>query len=83
LQRVFQEQGVSVSGWIRSRRLDRCRRDLADPGLAQQPIWQIAARHGFPNASHFSRLFRTVHGESPGDWRAARCAGRQRPGANG
>ncbi|WP_189145366.1 hypothetical protein [Streptomyces lacrimifluminis] len=31
LHRLFPPQGITVSAWIRQRRPERCRRDLADP----------------------------------------------------
>lgn len=65
LHGIFKEQGVTVSAWIRSRRLEHCRRDLTDPLLESKPVSAIAARWGFTDASHFSRLFRSTFGEAP------------------
>ena len=58
-----------MAGWTRQRRMDRCRRDLADPGLAARPIAAIAARWGFSSAADFSRAFRAVHGMPPSEYR--------------
>jgi AraC-like DNA-binding protein len=69
LHRVFEAEGLSVCDFIRSARLDRCRRDLLDPGFADQPIWVIASRWGLPSAPHFSRLFRKAYGCSPREFR--------------
>lgn len=69
LHGIFKEQGVTVSAWIRSRRLEHCRRDLADPLLASKPVSAVASRWGFVDASHFSRLFRSTFGISPSDFR--------------
>nr|WP_149084724.1 helix-turn-helix domain-containing protein [Microbacterium sp. 1S1] len=65
LHGLFQEQGVTVSTWIRTRRLEQCRRDLLDPMLADRPVAAIAARWGFVDAAHFSRAFKTAFGVSP------------------
>ncbi|MFY1687891.1 helix-turn-helix domain-containing protein [Plantactinospora sp. WMMB782] len=65
LHRLFEADGQTVAGWIRRRRLDRCRRDLADPELAGLPIQAIAARWGFPSGGHFTRLFTSGVGMSP------------------
>jgi AraC-like DNA-binding protein len=65
LYRLFAGEGRTVAAWIRHRRLDRCRRDLADPGLAGQPIHAIAARWGFTDSAHFTRLFTAVVGVGP------------------
>jgi AraC-like DNA-binding protein len=72
LHGLFQEQGVTVSTWIRTRRLEQCRRDLLDPMLADRPVAAIAARWGFVDAAHFSRAFKSAFGVSPSEYRAAR-----------
>ncbi|WP_226532354.1 AraC-like ligand-binding domain-containing protein [Microbacterium paraoxydans] len=70
LHGLFQEQGVTVSTWIRTRRLEQCRRDLLDPMLADRPVAAIAARWGFVDAAHFSRAFKSTFGVSPSEYRA-------------
>ncbi|MFC6084602.1 helix-turn-helix domain-containing protein [Sphaerisporangium aureirubrum] len=69
LHKLFQSQGLTVCGWIRRRRLERCRRDLADPLMDAMPIRAVAARWGFPSDSHFNRIFRTTFGEPPAAYR--------------
>jgi AraC-like DNA-binding protein len=69
LDRLFAGEGTSVGAWIRARRLERVRRDLADPTLAGETIARIGARWGFPSPAHLSRAYRAAYGESP---RAAR-----------
>ncbi|GAA4155383.1 helix-turn-helix domain-containing protein [Leifsonia shinshuensis] len=71
LQGLFQEQGTTVSAWIRSRRLERCRRELMDPLSAGRSVASIATRWGFVDAAHFSRVFKAAYGESPSAARAA------------
>ncbi|MFG3552157.1 helix-turn-helix domain-containing protein [Streptomyces sp. NPDC047725] len=87
LHRLFQDQGTTVAGWIRARRLERCRRDLAGPLLSNQPVHALAARWGFADPAHFSRAFRAVYGLGPQDYRrqheadrAPRGTHRQAPG---
>ncbi|MEU9123695.1 helix-turn-helix domain-containing protein [Streptomyces sp. NPDC048506] len=69
LHRLFQQHGVTVRSWIRGQRLERCRRDLADPLKRHVPIHAIAARWGFPYAADFTRAFRALHGITPSDYR--------------
>jgi AraC-like DNA-binding protein len=74
LQKLFETHELTVSGWIRKRRLERIRRDLADPAQRGVSITVIAHRWGFVDSAHFSRVFKTVHGLSPRDYRHEQLA---------
>jgi AraC-like DNA-binding protein len=65
LQRVFQVHDLTVASWIRARRLDRCRRDLADPQKRGVPIQAIAAQWALAPGAQFSRAFREAYGLGP------------------
>ncbi|GGS60818.1 AraC family transcriptional regulator [Planobispora rosea] len=69
LHQLFHTGGHTVAGWIRERRLERCRRDLADPRLATRTITAIAARWGFTSPAHFSQTFRSAYSLSPRQFR--------------
>jgi AraC-like DNA-binding protein len=71
LHKLFQGEGTTVAGWIRQRRLEGCRRDLADPALLSRPVAAIAARWGFTHPGHFSRTFKDAYGLTPGDYRSS------------
>ncbi|TDD66749.1 helix-turn-helix domain-containing protein [Actinomadura rubrisoli] len=71
LYRVFQPKGTTVARYVRSRRLEHCRRELRDPFLATQRIGAIAGRWGLPDAAAFSRAFRAAYGVTPSAYRAA------------
>jgi AraC-like DNA-binding protein len=71
LHRLFESERTTVAGWIRQRRLDRCRLDLRDPLQSHRPVASIANRHGLPNAAHFSRLFKAAYEMTPAEYRAA------------
>ncbi|MGW0520385.1 helix-turn-helix domain-containing protein [Crossiella sp. NPDC003009] len=69
LHRLFQQEGQTVAGWIKDQRLERCRRDLADPLLRDRPAHAVARRWGFTDSAHFSRAFRAAFGLPPGEYR--------------
>lgn len=69
LHNVFHESGATVASWIRTQRLEGARRELRDPLHAGKSVSAVAARWGFLDAAHFSRIFRDAFGVSPSDWR--------------
>jgi AraC-like DNA-binding protein len=69
LQAIARHKHTTIGRTILSRRLERCRRALADPGQARWPISQIAFNWGFSDAAHFSRAFNTHFGMSPRTYR--------------
>jgi AraC-like DNA-binding protein len=69
LHSIFHDAGTTVAGWIRARRLERCRRDLRDPLQADRAVGAIATRWGFTDAAHFSRVFRSAFGVPPSTYR--------------
>ena len=71
LYRLFELQGTTVAAWIRHRRLERCRKDLADPALSAVPAGAVATRWGLPDPAHFGRLFRRTYGLPPAEYRRA------------
>ncbi|RAY12788.1 AraC family transcriptional regulator [Actinomadura craniellae] len=71
LHRLFQDEDTTVAALIRHQRLERARRDLADPAQRTTPVHQIAARWGFTHHSAFTRAFRTAYDASPSDYRRA------------
>jgi AraC-like DNA-binding protein len=70
LHQLFQSEGTTVSSWIRTRRLEHCKRMLADPLYAGRPVSEIGSRWGLPDLPHFSRIFKAVYGVSPRTFRA-------------
>lgn len=67
LQKLFEQQHDTVSGWIRRRRLEASRRDLA---AASAPIASVGVRWGFADAAAFARAFRQEFGMPPSQYRA-------------
>jgi AraC-like DNA-binding protein len=76
LHRLFADHDLTVAGWIRHRRLYRCRQDLADPRFAAQFIDTIARRWAFADGAHLSKVFKSAYGMSPAQWRASTSARR-------
>ncbi|MFF5219472.1 helix-turn-helix domain-containing protein [Micromonospora sp. NPDC000442] len=67
--RLWEGEGMGIAELIRHRRLERCRRDLVNPILADRPIYAIAARSGFSDRGKFARIFRATYGMSPQAYR--------------
>lgn len=69
LHMLFANNGATVSGWIRERRLQCCREEieLARKGMS---LTEIAHFWGFSDGAHFSRSFKKRYGVSPKAWRA-------------
>jgi AraC-like DNA-binding protein len=74
LYKLFETQQTTVAGWIRQRRLERCRHDLLDPTLRHWSVSAIAARWGLVDPAHFSRVFRAAYGLPPAEYRLAAAA---------
>ncbi|MEY3774022.1 MAG: hypothetical protein RLZZ129_802 [Verrucomicrobiota bacterium] len=73
LQAVFREvTGYPPLDYLRRLRVEAARRLLADARLA---VKEIAARTGFRDTSHFSKVFRRIDGLSPAHYREALLAG--------
>ncbi|MFI8186687.1 helix-turn-helix domain-containing protein [Actinacidiphila glaucinigra] len=64
--------GITLGEWIRTQRLEECKRELASPVHRFMTIEAIAHRWGFASAAHFSRAFKTAYGVSPRDLRLSR-----------
>ncbi|WP_328348565.1 helix-turn-helix domain-containing protein [Micromonospora sp. NBC_00421] len=69
LHRLFEQEQTTVASYVRELRLERCRRDLADPALAHRPVQAVATRWGFRDKAHFSRTFRAAHRLTPQEYR--------------
>lgn len=75
LHKLFEAEQLSVSAWVRERRLQHCARDLREPTLAGVPVAGIAALWGLPDPARFSRAFRSRFGTTPSDYRHHHLAG--------
>jgi AraC-like DNA-binding protein len=69
LFKLFAAEDLTVAGWIRARRLERCARDLANSSGSDQTISTVAARWGLLDCRHFSRVFKAAYGETPREFR--------------
>jgi len=75
VHRIFSRQGSTVSDWIRTQRLQRCRKDLCDPRLLAKSITEIAFYWGFNDSAHFSHTFKKEFQLSPRAFRSHVIAG--------
>ena len=73
LHLIFSEQGTTVGTWLRSRRLAKCRGELANL-RNDRSVTEIAMNWGFSDVAHFSRSFRSAYGVSPLRFRRTRDA---------
>ncbi|MBE8525140.1 helix-turn-helix domain-containing protein [Amycolatopsis sp. H6(2020)] len=71
LHALFHGSGHTVAGWIRHRRVEACKRDLADPAAGTVPVAAIGARWGFADPSHFGQVFKAATGLTPAEFRRA------------
>jgi AraC-like DNA-binding protein len=71
LHLIFGEQGTTVGTWIRSRRLAKCRAELANL-RSDRSVTEIAMNWGFNDVAHFSRSFSSAYGISPREFRRTR-----------
>lgn len=68
---LFTDESLTLMRWVRTERLERCRRELADATLRHRSIAQVAQCWGFGDMAHFSRSFRETFGVSPRGYRQA------------
>jgi AraC-like DNA-binding protein len=70
VHKVF-EGGESVTQYIWTQRLERCRHKLLEPDAHQVTLTEIAFEYGFRSSAHFSRAFRARYGVTPSAYRAS------------
>ncbi len=67
LCRIFKRvTGLSLNRFLTRRRLQAAKALLRQPGVT---IHQVACRAGYPDASHFDRVFRRWEGQTPSRYR--------------
>jgi acetamidase/formamidase/AraC-like DNA-binding protein len=70
LQKLFKVGATSFGEYLRERRLERCKLDLANRALNHFTISALCFRWGFGDAANFSRAFTARYGVSPKAYRA-------------
>jgi AraC-like DNA-binding protein len=66
---LMADEQSSFRSYVQMQRLERCKRDLADPAYAARHVGDIAFAWGFNDLAHFSRIFKQRFGASPREWR--------------
>jgi AraC-like DNA-binding protein len=69
VHKLFENEGVTFSSFVRGQRLACAHRMLSDPQLADRTIGSIAFDVGFGDLSYFNRTFRRLYGATPGEIR--------------
>lgn len=72
IRKLLASQGERFSDLLRTERLERAYRLLADPGNDRVTITDIAYHCGFSDVSYFNRCFRQRYAATPGEVRSAR-----------
>ncbi|GAA1463394.1 helix-turn-helix domain-containing protein [Williamsia maris] len=70
LHRLFADHQMTVSRSIRTRRLEKCRREIIACVAVDRSLSQISRRWGFTDLAVFSRAFKSEFGMSPRQYRA-------------
>lgn len=70
IQKLFQIGSTTFGEYVKDRRLERCRVDLANPALGHFTIADLCFRWGFKDAASFSRAFTHRFGLSAKAFRA-------------
>jgi len=69
IQLLFEQAGITYSGFVLEQRLLRAERLLRNPNLRTRKIIEIAHLAGFHDVSYFHRAFRRRFGRTPDDVR--------------
>lgn len=65
LHRIFANDGTTVVGYLREKRLQAAHRDLTS-ATVDETVNHIAQRWGITDPAHFSRMFKKHFGLTPG-----------------
>ena len=65
LHMCFADQGISITEFIWTERLEQCRRELEQDIPSSKTLTEVAFSWGFNSSSHFSRLFKKRFGAPP------------------
>ena len=69
LLRTFRRfHGSTIASYVRQRRITRARTEVA---TSTRPLSMIALDAGFADQSHFTRVFKKIYGETPGQYARA------------
>lgn len=69
LQRLFSAEGTTLTRWLMTQRLERCRRDMLNPAFSDCSVSAIAASWGLQDPAYFARAFRQAYGTTPSLYR--------------
>lgn len=69
LHQIFKQSGMTCASYIRLRRVERVRADLALEEFAMMPIEKLLQRWGVQNPSHFGQVFKRIEGCTPTEFR--------------
>lgn len=74
LHMLFKDEGITVTNYIKMKRLEQCRREIMRIGLTKERITDIALRWGFSDSANFCRTFKSYYGYSPREYQKQICS---------
>lgn len=69
LHQTFKQSGMTCASYIRLRRIERVKADLALEEFALVPVEKLLQRWGVQNPSHFGQVFKRIEGCTPTEFR--------------
>jgi AraC-like DNA-binding protein len=71
LAHLMRSRNSTFSEYLWNHRLPHARDNLIAPGTRDRTIAEVAFMSGFKSAAHFCRMFKTVYGSTPSEYRMA------------
>lgn len=71
VHKLFESEPMTLAAWIWHERLEAARRILASPTNNHRSLTEISYAVGFKDLAHFSRMFKSIYGLTPREFRTS------------